>query len=500
MHLLSPDHEAALRDPLTWRDNPFIRREAQRDRKRKQPYKQLAWMCLFLLILCGLGYWGLWALIAAKKTIPWFLGGDLGTAVCALIAAVHVYYVMGTSTKHTLTLFTQEAARQTLSHLLLLPISPFQLLLQTMVYPWLVAMRTAILLLPVYVFCVGMGGVGWGDILMLYVVFGIVALSVPAWRRPALSDAVASGQVSLQPQAQNQMGLAGAATGTGNQTNSNVAAAGQANSNSQGGWTMLLVIPVMISFFAALSSGKGIAGWYTELREYVPDSVLVLMPTSMFTWPLMLARAFVTPFNWYGFGIVPLPFVLFSTLGARYLQLARTAEYLQVGTYRDLALLPTYQPRRKWEVIFRLANLFIVIGYLWKWLIWRGGLASIAGSTTSGLEGFLFLLLLVGIWIMLWRAGMVGRWLGASKVPENATVLGKIAVCHNAEISARSGGSGFASVRAVLSCRAYVALHGKPVGTRRQNAGNRACGCVVRCRLNPHFRDFHLFGFGNHSA
>ncbi len=423
MHLLTPDHEAALRDPLTWRDNPFVRREAQRDRKRKQPYKQLVWMCITLLILCGLAYWGLWQIILSAEGVPWFLGGDLGTAICALIAGVHVYFVMGASTKHTLALFTQEAARQTLSHLLLLPITPFQFLLQAMVYPWLVAMRTGILLLPVYVLCVGLGGVSWGDLLMLYVVFGIVAISIPLWRRPALSDAVASGQVSPQPQ-QNNTGMMGATAGT--QNPNATAATGQANSGAQGGWSMLLFIPMIISFIGAMSSGRGMAGWYTDLKEYIPESVLVLLPSSMLSWPLLLARAFVSPFDWYGSGIIPLPFVLFSILAGRYLQLVRTAEYLQVGTYRDLALLSTYLPRRKWETIFRVVNLFILIGYLWKWLVWRGGLSWIAGSSTSGLEGFLFVLLLVGIGQMLWRAGMVGRWLNAVKVPENATVLSKM--------------------------------------------------------------------------
>lgn len=426
MHLLAPDHEAALCDPLTWRDNPFVRREAQRDRKRKQPLKQLTAMCITILILCGFAYWVLWKIILSAKGVPWFLGGDLGTAVCALIAGVHVYYVMGASTKHTLALFTQEAARQTLSHLLLLPITPFQLLLQAMVYPWLVAMQTGVLLLPVYALCVGLGGVSWGDLLMLYVVFGILAISIPLWRRPALSDAVASGQVGVQPpQANAGMGMGAAGT----QQNQNATAAtGQANSGSQGSWTMLLFIPVMFSLFGAMSSGRGMAGWYTDLKEYIPESVLVLLPSVMLSWPLLLARALVTPFNWYGFGIIPLPFVLFSMLAGRYLQLVRTAEYLQVGTYRDLALLPTYLPRRKWEVIFRVFNLFVLIGYLWKWLIWRGGLSWIAGSSTSGLQGFLFVLLVIGSWQMLWRAGMIGRWIGVVKVPENATAWSRLSL------------------------------------------------------------------------
>lgn len=424
MHLLAPDHDAALRDPLTWRDNPFVRREWQRDRKRKQPLKALAWMSAFLLILCGLAFWGLWAIVARTKTVPWFLGGDLGTAMCALIAGIHVYYVMGASTKHTLMLFTQEAAAQTLSHLLLLPITPFQLLLQTMVYPWLAAMRTALFLLPVYVFCVGLGGLSWGDLLMLYVVFGLVSLSIPVWRRPALSDAVASGQVLPQPQQANATQTNAAFGATGQTTATGTT--GQANAGASGGWSVMIVVAVMMGFFMAMSSGRGFGSWYTTVKEYIPDSILILLPSIMLSWPLVMARALVTPFDWYGWGIIPLPFILLSILAARYLTLVRTSEYLQVGTFRDLALLPTYLPRRKWEAIVRVVNFFLILGYLWKWLIWRGGLSFVAGSSTSGLAGFLFILLLIAIWQTLWRAGMVGRWLRSTKVPENANVLGKL--------------------------------------------------------------------------
>src|SRR5579871_4864549 len=129
MRLLSKQHTSALLDVQTWFDNPFVRREARRDMKRNQPTKSIFWMALTLLLVGGVASWGLDALAHTRIGIPWFLGGDRLTALCIVTCGIHVWFIVGTSQKHTMLMLSQEAFRNTLMHLLMLPRSPFQVLL-----------------------------------------------------------------------------------------------------------------------------------------------------------------------------------------------------------------------------------------------------------------------------------------------------------------------------------------------------------------------------------
>jgi hypothetical protein len=412
--LLSPLHNIALADSQNWHDNAFVSRERRRDVKRKQPTKLFAWMAGTLLILGGFGLWGIWALMRSRYHIPWFLGGEVGTALCILIVGLHIWFVAGSSQNRAMLMLAQEAHRDTLSALLLLPMSPFQLLLQAGVYPWLMGMRTAFVLLPLYVFCVALDGISWLDLIMLYVVFGMVAVSFPLWRRPILSETalvVTPTQASLGANAnlaQTAMGMQPSATTSGLQTTS-------AN-NASGGWMLLcFMFPMFLAFFA-LVSGRGLAGMHDALSAYFPESILRLMAPSMLSWPLLMARGLITPFDWFGWHVPPLLFVPIFFVLSRYLQLVRTSEFLSVGTFRDLAAQPTYIPRRRVEGVLRIAQMFVVTGYLWIWAVRDGGLGFIvhlggkAAPASAGLTGFVYLLLFATLWRGLLRASMLATW------------------------------------------------------------------------------------------
>ncbi len=410
--LLSPLHNAAIADSQNWHDNPFVNRDHRRDIKRKQPFKLFAWMVGTMLIVGGFGMWGLWALMRSKFNIPWFLGGDLGTALCILIVGLHVWFVAGASQNRATLMLAQEAHKDTLNSLLLLPMTPFQLLLQVGVYPWLVGMRTALALLPLYALCVGLDGISWLDLGMLYVVFGLVSVSFPLWRRPILSETALVGsptQASTGTNtalAQTAMGTGQPGTATGMQSNPN---------NGAGGWMVLFfMLPMFFAFFAFIG-GRGPAGMYDNLHQYFPDSLLKLMLPSMLSWPLLIARGLITPLDWFGFPLPPLPFALVFFVLARYLQIVRTSEFLSVGTFRDLAQQPTYLPRRLLEGAVRIAQMFVVTGYLWKWAVTNGGLGflvqtSLKGNVATGLTGFVYLLLFVTIFRGLYRVSQLGTW------------------------------------------------------------------------------------------
>ncbi|HLV81440.1 MAG TPA: hypothetical protein VKT32_14230 [Chthonomonadaceae bacterium] len=409
-------------DPQTWTDNPFAIREARRDARRKQVFKSLAWMCGTLLVLGGAALWGLRWLFREGYGIPWYLGGDFGAVLCILVSGIHVWFVAGAAQKHTTSLLTQEAARNTLSGLLLLPQSPFQTLVQTALYPWKAAMRLALMLLPVYALCVGLDGISWTDLAMLYLVFAMTAVSFPTWRLPAL--AAMTAPPSLAPAGMNTTGgLAGAqsqaATGTSG-----------SSASTSGGWLSLGILLPILALLSALIAGRGVGGMLAELRRYLPDNIIVLLPSSLLSWPLLMARALRTPFDWFGWHAPPLLFTLLLFPLGRYVQVVRTSEYLSVGTYRDLALLPTYLPRRRLENAVRAAVALVVTGYLWRWAVRDGAMGMLAASTDPnmpGLAGFLYALLLAAGWAGLLRAGQLGGWLRERRAPVLSPAVRRVA-------------------------------------------------------------------------
>ena len=135
---LSSDHREVLTDPQTWNDNPFVLREARRDRKRWQPLISFSWMCGALLWTGGLAFYLLTLAQQYLHHIPWFLGGDLGTALCIMVSGIQIFFIAGAAQKHTTRLLTSEANQDTLSSLLTLPSTNFQLIIQLTAYPWLV--------------------------------------------------------------------------------------------------------------------------------------------------------------------------------------------------------------------------------------------------------------------------------------------------------------------------------------------------------------------------
>src|SRR5947199_10259567 len=129
--LLSPDHTATLTDPQTWKDNPFVTRDQRRDIKKKQPFVSFCWMCGILMLVVPWAAAVLWSVMTAMGGLPLFVSGDLGTGLCIIVSGIHVWFISGAARKHANRMFTEESNQNTLSSLLLLPVSPFQILLQT---------------------------------------------------------------------------------------------------------------------------------------------------------------------------------------------------------------------------------------------------------------------------------------------------------------------------------------------------------------------------------
>src|SRR5205823_6204772 len=94
---------------------------------------------------------------------------------------------------------------------------------------------------------------------------------------------------------------------------------------------LTFVLPCLIWLVTAAqtrSTGLAISNVYDSLSPYVPHSVVALMWTSLISWPLMLARLMISPLDWFGITIIPLPFVLVLFLLKRYVQIVKASEYL----------------------------------------------------------------------------------------------------------------------------------------------------------------------------
>jgi hypothetical protein len=177
-------------------------------------------------------------------------------------------------------------------------------------------------------------------------------------------------------------------------------------------------IVLLFTLTSALRGGGSPAAIYQSLHRYAPDSLVQLLPTIFVSWPLLIARTLITPLDWFGFPLPPLLFAPFTFLLSRYLTVVRSAEYLRVGTYRDLALQPTYEPRQRLLKTLRMFQILLWTGYLWKWAIVGGGLTQFLPSPASPLANFFWLLLFVTAWRGILRAGAVGGWIRESRQAE----------------------------------------------------------------------------------
>lgn len=405
--LLSRDHLKAFLDSQTWHDNPFVIRESRRDRKRKQATRSYFWMALVMVCCIALAAAGIVAALNSGSRFPWWwIGGDPFVALTIVVSGTHVMFIAGASQRTTAQMLRQEAFKNTLMHLILLPMSPFQVVLEAAIYAWMEGMRVAITLLPFYVFMAAMDKISWLDLLMLYGVFATVSFAAPITRRPMLADDVTTASIP-QPLARRPGSTALAQTARGQQQNQ--------NANSSLGMVMACLLPMFFAFFVMVGrlGGRGGSRTLQSFHQYIPDSLLTLMPTSLLSWPLLIARGVITPLDWFGHRIPPIVFCLVLTVVTRYVQMVRTSEYLQVGLYRDLAFLPTYLPRRRLETVVRYIQLFVVTGYLWRWGIVNGGLNFLSNGAIgrgSGLPGFAYALLCMLGWVVMTRVSLLANW------------------------------------------------------------------------------------------
>jgi ABC-type transport system involved in multi-copper enzyme maturation permease subunit len=310
---------------------------------------------------------------------------------------------------------------------LMVPSTRFQIVLQTAVYPWLAAMRVAILLLPFYILCVALEKVNWSELFFLYLFYAGIAVSFPVLRKPGLGD-TAPSLPSAQPGLNTQTTQANVALGSPEAQN--LRSAQQSGSGNGGMSMMAFMMPMCICMFA-FAAGRGPAGMYTQLSRYFPDNIIQIMPASLISWPLIIARMMAAPLQWFSFHLWPIVFIVPLTILQRYISAIRTAEFLQVGNYRDLAGLSTYVMRRKLEIWYRASVGLAFAGYLWKWLILDATLAPILGRNgnlaVQAQAALLYIVLCISGYALLSRITEAASWQRLNRAPKTRLAIRKTA-------------------------------------------------------------------------
>ncbi len=394
------DQIALLFDHTIWSDNPVAMRDFRRESRLNRLFYAIVTLVSAVLVVCALGG----ANIYTSLTIFWHvsssLGGDPATALAIAVSGLHFWWVARAAQQRIDGMLMREAALDGMTSLLMLPTNRLVLVLQSAVYPWLAAAGIALLLLPIYAFCVSVGAMSITELFALYLIFALLAVVAPSFRRPALSGNIAVSMLNQTVEDPSAEPEAGRSLLQKRGVKSTVAPIG-----------MIIAIPAFLIFLAVTAlTGNSYTSTYIR---YVPMSILSLLPSIYISLPMILTRAIVYPFLWFHMAVPPLFFVVPLVLAKRYLDLMRTGEFLSVGQYKDLATAPGYLARRRAQATLLMAFAVVVIGYLWPWAVRDAGLGLFSahnGAMNAGAEGLLFLALLsAAAWSVI-RAGMVGQW------------------------------------------------------------------------------------------
>ncbi len=389
-------HIRLLTDPLLLKENPFVIRGNSRDLNKGQPYKSFAWVTL-ILGLCFIGGYALNVYLHRRHLgVSAFLGGSPGIMICMFLCIPHVWFISASANKHTFQLFIKEGRQQTLESLITLPTPAIQFLIQPGIYGWLAAMRVALVGLPFYVATMFFGGVTFWDILWMYLVFATVAFSIPAVTEPMRSGRDFSKPViptiggAQQMQAVNNRQM------------------GQQN-QSPISWVQIILFQVL-----AQSFGRKAQLVMKVATQYLPKSIVYILPIGLLAWPFVIGRALRTPFVWFNMSMLPIVGIAISVVAGRYLTLLARAELLRIGKYRDLIYEPTYFTRRKLLVLLNGFRIVFWSGFLWQWLIMDGALSTLLASarqnTEFGFKGLTFGAMFIASFMVSYRATLVADW------------------------------------------------------------------------------------------
>ncbi len=350
--------------PAWQRENPFLVKASRTETRRFSVGLRLL---VAVLLLSGLLLGGLWLQRAyprpLKIVLAIVLGTPFPTALFVVLSFVHVILVTSARTALTVSL-GEEARRGTLPDLLLTPLRRAEMLLAMGVGPARTAFLVALAGLPFYVLLVEFGGLAWGEVALLYVLFAVLSYAPPTYALP--TSPVGEGPTLVTQPVLTQRARRHQASGGGPLSTS---------------W----LFPVLsLFFFGRFLSSFGLftGGWLGHLGAAlhitlgVGGRFLVL-----FAWPYLVVQTWSRPVQLFHASLPPLVFVLPLMVLNWAAGALSSGAALSVGDERELQSSPAYsraQTMARW--VARAAGL-AALGLVWVPWVESGDVAVLAGGS-----------------------------------------------------------------------------------------------------------------------
>jgi ABC-type transport system involved in multi-copper enzyme maturation permease subunit len=342
MFFLPTSYREAFSDVHTFQDNPLATLERRRSERRLSD-KVILVVCLAAMLgMMALILWA-WARIQQflTKHIPNEVGGNYGSMLFIAVCGLHFWFVRFTANRRTNQFFLQEYRRGSLQALLSTTFTPFQLVLQAAIFPFIQGMLVAAAGFPFYVAFLHMGGVTWADLATLFLIFAMAAFSPPRWRVPVFSG--------LAPQEIQKKKKRGRGTT---------------------GWEIIWALGFMLWVFGWILNPIFGSGWYWQLfvplGELLDKHVRLLWPSIFIGWPFMAGRWLLSPIAFYSIALPPILFVVPLYCVSQILGIWHTSMYLRTEDEKQLERLWDLPGFWKLRFTFTLLVSFSVLGFCWK--------------------------------------------------------------------------------------------------------------------------------------
>ena len=358
----------ATRDGPAWlRGNPFLGKAARTETRRFSVGLRLL---VAVGILSGLLLGGLWLHGAYPRqlaqVLTFTLGAPFPTALFVVLSFFHAVLISNARTALTVSP-TEEARRGTLPDLLLTPLRRAEMLVAMGVGPARTAFLVALAGLPLYALLAEFGGLTWGEIGLLYVLFALLSYVPPTYALP--TPTAGAGPALVTQAAPNARARRRQASGGG---------------PLSGAWLWPLL---SVFFFGRMLSLVGLftGGWLGHLGAALH---VTLGPAGrmlfFFAWPYLLVQSWGRPLQVFHLPLPPLllvvPFVVLNW-AAGALGSAAALSAGDAGELRASAAFSRAQTLARW--VARAAGL-AALGVVWAPWVESGDFAGLAGSVGGG--------------------------------------------------------------------------------------------------------------------
>lgn len=429
--------------------NPFLARELQRSLRHKKGPFWVLWPLLFIGVALALitrfrdGLALQIIEVAAEEKIPLSLAerflGQNTLQFMALVAAGICGYSTWYYSKRAAQVFIGEKESGTFPQLLLLPLAEIRLAFLTSAPAAAAALALWFLLLPLWLLTLATNQWAWSEFLGLPLLLLTMAVKPPEWTPTGEEyvysvpqDDSAEDDETTEEETDKKNVEADEQSSNKQEAASNAKARDkpQAVDDDEdpyedewpdyapspvyqqpfkfdpAGIIILLIIWQMVMFWAQFAGFKTPPSVFNYLlphwRDFLPPHVWNLLPSILFSWPLLIIQLLVTPLPFFGIAL-PLGLWLVPRL-----VMIRYAAYsifrLSYLGHRSLQAHRWALGRLDFKRYQAYLFWFFGAGFLWPWLIHKGAFAALLPNAPINASwaraGLWTILLIVTTWVM----------------------------------------------------------------------------------------------------